>query len=140
MAISIIKNRSNRWRPVYEKYLERELGRHDEICPKCETKQGHCGAMARRRVVQDILKEFWLVCNGQGASVNHRRNAVTSKPNGQECNENQKGFANRKKRCGVAAKASMKASERLPLHHNKIVIANRRKHATTRKNRKKKAV
>ncbi len=140
MAISIIKNRSNRWRPVYEKYLERELVRHDEICPKCETKQGHCGAMARRRVVQDILKEFWLVCNGQNRCENHQSTAVASRPNGQECNENQKVFANSKKRCGVTAKMTMKTIGSLLLHRNKIVIANRRKHAATRKNRKKKAV
>ena len=110
MAISIIKNRNNRWRPVYEKYLERELERHDVICPKCETKQGHCGAMARRRVVQDILKEFWLVCNGHDGDENQGCLAVTSKPNGQ------------------------------PVDENHDSIATRRKHAATRKNRKKKTV
>ena len=69
LGTSIIKNRNNRWRPVYEQFLDKELQEHDVKHPGCKTKQGHCGARARRRVVKEILKEFYLTVCGETEDV-----------------------------------------------------------------------
>jgi len=58
-ADSMIKHRENIWRSIYDGYLAEELKVHGEKC-KCETSQGHSGARARRRVIKNVLREYWL--------------------------------------------------------------------------------
>lgn len=71
MSDSIIKNRQNRWRDEYDKFKAQYAPKHAERC-KCTTGDGHIGAYARRRVVKEILKEFWIACNkGQTQADNH---------------------------------------------------------------------
>ena len=60
-------------RPLYEYYKAKELETHDagnaetgkKPC-KCETKQGHCGARARRRVTKELLKQYYVATGGTG--------------------------------------------------------------------------
>jgi hypothetical protein len=62
-ADSMLKTRNPIWRPVYDSYLEAEKAVHAGKCD-CKTPDGHSGARARRRVIKDVLKEFYLVMNG----------------------------------------------------------------------------
>ncbi|SRR6266700_1104612 len=62
LSVSIIRNRSNRWRAEYENFLQAETAVHAQKHPNCPSPQGHCGARARRRIRKEILKEFWLAC------------------------------------------------------------------------------
>lgn len=59
MADSIIKNRNNMWRDIYDEYRAKQLAVHDQKCPDCETKDGHCTRMAMRYIVKGILKSYW---------------------------------------------------------------------------------
>ncbi len=59
LGTSMIKNTNNKWRTIYEQFRDAELALHDLKHPKCPTKQGHCGARARRKIIKEILKEFW---------------------------------------------------------------------------------
>lgn len=73
LGVSIIKNRENRWRLPYEKFVAEELLVHEQKHPGCKTIQGHCGARARRRIVKEILKEFYSsVQSSHLFSENHR--------------------------------------------------------------------
>ena len=74
---SLIKNRENRWRPEYERFLTAELAAHDTKHPKCPAKQGHCGARARRRVAKEILKQYWIYGNGHFVRENHDAAAIS---------------------------------------------------------------
>lgn len=75
---SIIKNRENPWRASYERFRDEELAAHDVKCPNCKTKDGHCGARARRRVVKEILKEFYARTSGQSKCAIHERLAKSA--------------------------------------------------------------
>lgn len=72
---SMLKVKNPTWRPVYEKYAEEEMTVHLSKCSACsalpenankqkEKKtlvvQSHSRARARRRVVKDVLKKFYL--------------------------------------------------------------------------------
>lgn len=57
---SMLKTKNPIWRPVYDAYRAKELAEHDVKCPNCKTKEGHCGARARRRVVKDVLTQFFV--------------------------------------------------------------------------------
>lgn len=61
---SMTRTMNKTWRPVYDQYLAQELAVHGEKHPGCKTVQGHCGARARRRVVKDILKQYYLAAKG----------------------------------------------------------------------------
>lgn len=65
MSDSLIKNRNNPWRQFYEQELAKELAAHAQKHPDCKTVQGHCGAMARRKMRKEILKRFFVACKGQ---------------------------------------------------------------------------
>lgn len=65
MSDSLIKNRNNPWRAFYEQELAKELAAHGQKHPDCKTVQGHCGAMARRKMRKEILKRFFVACMGQ---------------------------------------------------------------------------
>jgi len=52
------------WRPLYDEYLAVEKAQHLQVCPNCKTPDGHSGARARRKVVQQVLKKFFLAANG----------------------------------------------------------------------------
>lgn len=64
MSDSIIKNRNNPWRDFYEVELTKELAVHEVKHPGCKTPQGHCGARSRRKLRKEILKRFYLACQG----------------------------------------------------------------------------
>ena len=74
---AIIRNRANPWRQFYEVEYAKEFAAHDAKCPNCKTKQGHCGARARRKMMKEILKRIWVSGNGkkfevgQGKLENH---------------------------------------------------------------------
>ena len=68
---AIIKNRANPWRAFYEAEYAKEFAVHDSKCPNCQTKQGHCGARARRKMMKEILKRIWVAGNGQRFEVGH---------------------------------------------------------------------
>lgn len=59
-----LKNNSPKIRNMYETFKAAELESHDTKCPDCETKLGHCGARARRRVTKELLKEYFLTMDG----------------------------------------------------------------------------
>jgi len=61
---SMLKTKNPIWRPVYDEYLAIEKAQHLQICPNCKTPDGHSGARARRKVVQQVLKKFFLAANG----------------------------------------------------------------------------
>lgn len=65
MSDSLIKNRNNPWRAFYEDELAKELAVHEVKHPGCKTPQGHCGARSRRKLRKEILKRFFLACNGR---------------------------------------------------------------------------
>lgn len=56
----IIKNRNNPWRDVFDRERAREIGLHDEKHPGCKSRDGHCTAMAARKVSKEIIKRFVL--------------------------------------------------------------------------------
>lgn len=61
-----LKNNSPVIRALYEKYKAAELAVHDQKCPDCETKLGHCGARARRKVTKELLKQYYVAAGGTG--------------------------------------------------------------------------
>jgi hypothetical protein len=70
---AIIKNRANPWRAFYEAEYAREFAAHDAKCPNCKTKQGHCGARARRKMMKEILKRIWVAGNGKRFMAGQRK-------------------------------------------------------------------
>jgi hypothetical protein len=71
---SIIKDRSNPWRAEFDKNREYEMAMHDKknnpSCRrdeegKCKNKEGHCTAMAIRKVMKEIVKRFVVAASGQ---------------------------------------------------------------------------
>lgn len=54
----------NPWRDYYEDALGQELAVHDVKCPNCKTKTGHSMARAKRKMVKEILKRFYLATKG----------------------------------------------------------------------------
>jgi hypothetical protein len=61
---SIIKNKNNPWRAYFDEAKAEELARHSEKHPGCKSPQGHCNAMARRKMAKEILKRFYLASQG----------------------------------------------------------------------------
>ena len=84
MGDSIIKNRNNKWRAFYDEALATEKETHEVKHPGCKTPLGHCGARARRRMVKEILKQFFLAVKGEEirdghvTGENHRTLAVAN--------------------------------------------------------------
>lgn len=76
---SMLKTMNPKWRPVYDAYRADELACHAQKHPDCKTVEGHCGARARRRVVKEVLKEFYLRATEGGSRLpaeNHLDRAV----------------------------------------------------------------
>jgi hypothetical protein len=63
-STSMLKTRNPVWRPLYDEYLAAELEVHGKKHPKCTAIQGHCGARARMKVVQQVLKQFYVDAMG----------------------------------------------------------------------------
>jgi hypothetical protein len=63
-SMSMLKTMNKTWRPVYDAYRAQEMAVHEEKHPGCKSIEGHCGARARRRVVKDVLKEYFLAAKG----------------------------------------------------------------------------
>jgi len=100
---AIIKNRANPWRQFYELEYAKEFAAHDTKCPNCKTKQGHCGARARRKMMKEILKRIWVAGNGKRLEAGH------------QSFENQTVSANlRAGLAGEAAKPPMQSNADLP--------------------------
>lgn len=58
---SIYKNRANPWRAVYERNRAAEFAEHDAKCG-CKHKDGHSTNRAKRKMVKELLKKFFLAC------------------------------------------------------------------------------
>jgi hypothetical protein len=71
VGTAIIRNRANPWRAFYEAEYAKEFAAHDAKCPNCKTKQGHCGARARRKMMKEILKRIWVAGNGKRFDAGH---------------------------------------------------------------------
>lgn len=56
---SIIKNRANPWRDYFDEAKAQYLSTHTESCG-CKYPDGHSNARARRKMVKEILKRFFL--------------------------------------------------------------------------------
>lgn len=72
---STIKNMDSKWRPAYDEYRLAELSVHEAKCSACAGQKSateaqrlkkaqvissHSGARARRRVIKDVLRMFWV--------------------------------------------------------------------------------
>lgn len=70
---SLIKNRNNPWRTFFEEEKAAEIAMHQEKHPGCKAVQGHSHARARRKMVKEIIKRFYLAAQGvpyaQGAAI-----------------------------------------------------------------------
>lgn len=55
---------ANPWRGKYDEYREIERAGHSEKCP-CKTPDGHSTARARRKVVKEIFKQFFVSVKGE---------------------------------------------------------------------------
>lgn len=64
LGVSIIKNRDNRWRAIYDAFRDHALIHHEAKCG-CAYPDGHTGAQARRRILKEILKDFWIRCQDE---------------------------------------------------------------------------
>jgi hypothetical protein len=62
---TIIKNRNNPWRAVYDEERAKEYAVHDQKHPDCKTKDWHCTMRARRKVAKEILKRYFLAMKGE---------------------------------------------------------------------------
>ncbi len=61
-----LKNNVPLIREMYEKFRAIEFAVHDEKHPNCKTKVGHCGARARRRVIKELLINYYNATGGVG--------------------------------------------------------------------------
>lgn len=64
LASTIIKNRKNPWRAVFDEYRAQEIAMHDTKHPGCKHKDGHSTSRAMRKMVKEIVKQFFLAYNG----------------------------------------------------------------------------
>ena len=72
---SIIKDRSNPWRAVFDKNREEEMAdhRHDgKPALDCKTIDGHCTARAIRKVTKEIIKRFVVAASNQKYVKGHK--------------------------------------------------------------------
>lgn len=65
LGVSIQKQTGNRWNAIYKEYKAEELAAHADKCRDCKTPAGHCDARARRRMVKEILKQFYVLAKGE---------------------------------------------------------------------------
>jgi hypothetical protein len=78
LGVSILKMKDNPWNPVYRAYKADEMAKHDSKCilgkegTPCKFPAGHCDAMARRKVVKEILKRFYLAATQQAYQDDHK--------------------------------------------------------------------
>jgi hypothetical protein len=76
---SIIKNKKNPWRQVFDEAKEMYLAKHEASCG-CKAKKGHPHAQARRLMVKEILKQFYLAATGQPYVAGHVPNQAVNEP------------------------------------------------------------
>lgn len=67
----IIKNRQNPWRAMFDEVRAQEIASHEAKHPGCKTPNGHCTAMAARKVAKEIIKRYYLAATGQQFEVGH---------------------------------------------------------------------
>ena len=71
LGVSIQKMPKNPWNAVYKAFKEQELAVHAEKHPDCKAPLGHCDAMARRKMIKEILKRFFLEAKGLEYESDH---------------------------------------------------------------------
>jgi hypothetical protein len=69
---SIIKNRNNPWRDFFDKAKADELAVHMEKHPGCKHIQGHSNARARRKMVKEIMKRYFLAMTNEKFVKDHK--------------------------------------------------------------------
>ena len=71
LGVSIVKNTNNPWRQYFEDAKDIYLAKHAEECKlgekgePCKFPKGHADAQARRKMVKEILKRFYLKLKGE---------------------------------------------------------------------------
>lgn len=66
---SIIKNKNNPWRLFFDEAKAEYLAKHTDAC--CKAAKGHPHAQARRKMVKEILKRFYLAASGVKYDSDH---------------------------------------------------------------------
>ena len=61
---AIIKHRSNPWRSQYDIRLEIEIDKNNKVVKDLQVNESQLKMRARRWCRKEILKRFWLACNG----------------------------------------------------------------------------
>ena len=69
---SIIKNRNNPWRDFFDRAKADEIAVHMEKHPGCEHIQGHSNARARRKMVKEIMKRYFLAMTNEKFVKDHK--------------------------------------------------------------------
>jgi hypothetical protein len=69
---SIIKNVNNPWRKFFDTAKAEELAVHLEKHPGCEHIQGHSNARARRKMVKEIMKRYFLAMTNEQFVKDHK--------------------------------------------------------------------
>jgi hypothetical protein len=59
---AIVKNKNNPWRIFFDEAKAEYLAKHTDAC--CKAAKGHPHAQARRKMVKEILKRFYLAASG----------------------------------------------------------------------------
>lgn len=72
MGDSIMKNRKNPWRDVFDQERAAEMEVHLQKHPGCKTIDGHCTARAIRKMRKEILKDFFLATHAEKFIKNHK--------------------------------------------------------------------
>lgn len=67
---SLIKNKNNPWRKYFEQAKAEYSLKHKRECG-CKAEKGHPHAQARRKMVKEILKRFYLAATGQEFEPKH---------------------------------------------------------------------
>lgn len=61
---------ANPWRAVFDQFREQEHAAHEAKCG-CKFPDGHSTSRARRKVVKEIMKQFFLAVKGETYQQNH---------------------------------------------------------------------
>ena len=76
LGVSILKMTNNPWNAVYRKYKAEELAVHMEKHPGCKAPAAHSDSRARRKMVKEIMKRFYLAAMDQNYLEGHKSKPV----------------------------------------------------------------
>lgn len=71
LGSSLIKNKNNPWRAFFEDAKAGYLAKHETTCG-CKAKAGHPDAQARRKMVKEIMKRFFIAARGEEFVSGHK--------------------------------------------------------------------